>query len=290
MLQGETMVLSRFQLSDIELATKSFAATYCIGLDTDMKVYEAELDHFGNSNSCSTEGNNNGEPSKKNITVAIKCINGWHRKQAFFEELEMRTSYKHPNIVSLIGFCYQVDKMILVYEHASKSSLDDYLKRVDSMKNFTWTQRLHMCHEIARGLNHLHTSPQRIIHGDIRSANILLGMNREAKIAYFGISNRVAYHPVYMKDKEKGLAPIARKCFNDGSIEMIIDPKLIEETDEDVLTSNRRPDNDSLYTFLKVACQCTGEAANRPTMEMVINELEIALNFHVSHFFLDYLF
>ncbi|KAJ0703194.1 putative protein kinase RLK-Pelle-CR4L family [Helianthus annuus] len=321
-LQGETMVLSRFQLSDIELATKNFAATYCIGLDTDMKVYEAELDHFGNSNSCSTEGNNNGEPSKKHNTVAIKCINGWHGKQAFFEELEMRTSYKHPNIVSLIGFCYRVHKMILVYEHASKSSLDDYFKRVDSMKNFTWTQRLHMCLEIARGLNHLHTSPQRIIHGDIRSANILLGMNREAKIAYFGISKhpmnqevgmkvyadpeyettgklerdsdvysfgvvlfeilcgRVAYHPVYMNDNEKGLAPIARKCFNDGSIERIIDPKLIEETDEDVLTSNRRPNNDSLYTFLKVACQCTGEAANRPTMEMVINELEIALNFH----------
>ncbi|MFS8008988.1 putative protein kinase RLK-Pelle-LRR-I-1 family [Helianthus anomalus] len=56
------------------------------------------------------------------------------------------------------------------------------------MQNYTWTQCLHMCLEIARGLNHLHTSPRRIIHGDIKSANILLGMNREAKVAYFGIS------------------------------------------------------------------------------------------------------
>ncbi|XP_022009366.1 uncharacterized protein LOC110908699 isoform X3 [Helianthus annuus] len=326
-LQGETMVLSKFQLSDIELATENFAATYCIGLDTERKVYKAELDHFGNSISSSTEGMNNGEPSKKRITVAIKCIinsESGRGKQAFFEELEKRTSYKHPNIVSLIGFCYEVDKMILVYEHASKSSLDDYLKSVDGMKNYTWTQRLHMCLEIARGLNHLHTSPQRIIHGDIKSATILLGMNHEAKIAYYGISKhrtnqevgmevyadpeyettgklerhsdvysfgvvlfeifcgRVAYSPVYMKDNEKGLAPIARMCVNDGSIERIIDPKLIEETDDDILTSNRRPNNDSLNRFLKVACQCLGEAANRATMQMVINELEIALNFHDS--------
>ncbi|XP_035838483.1 probable receptor-like protein kinase At2g39360 [Helianthus annuus] len=147
---------------------------------------------------------NKGELSKKHITVAIKCtINrkGGRGKQAFFEELEMHshTSYKHPNIVSLIGFCYEVDKMILVYEHASKSSLDDYLKSVDGMKNYTWTQRLHMCLEIARGLNHLHTSPQRIIHGDIKSATILLGMNHEAKIAYYGISKHRTNQEVGME-------------------------------------------------------------------------------------------
>ncbi|KAJ0853206.1 putative protein kinase RLK-Pelle-L-LEC family [Helianthus annuus] len=242
-LQGETMVLSKFQLSDIELATENFAATYCIGLDTERKVYKAELDHFGNSISSSTEGMNNGEPSKKRITVAIKCIinsESGRGKQAFFEELEKRTSYKHPNIVSLIGFCYEVDKMILVYEHASKSSLDDYLKSVDGMKNYTWTQRLHMCLEIARGLNHLHTSPQRIIHGDIKSATILLGMNHEAKIAYYGISK-------HRTNQEVGM-------------EVYADPEY-ETT---------------------VACQCLGEAANRATMQMVINELEIALNFHDS--------
>ncbi|MFS8008968.1 putative protein kinase RLK-Pelle-L-LEC family [Helianthus anomalus] len=174
------MVLSRFQLSDIELATENFAATYCIGLDTERKVYNAELDHFGNSISSSTEGMNNGEPSKKHITVAIKCIinsESGRGKQAFFEELEMRTSYKHPSIVSLIGFCYEVGKMILVYEHPSKSSLDDYLKSVDSMKNFTWTQRLHMCLEIARGLNHLHTRPQRIIHGVGPSRRMRFNLN-----------------------------------------------------------------------------------------------------------------
>ncbi|KAJ0877545.1 putative protein kinase RLK-Pelle-LRR-I-1 family [Helianthus annuus] len=188
------------------------------------------------------------------------------------------------------------------------------------MDNLTWTQ--HMCLGIARGLNHLHTKmddQERIIHGDIRSANILLGENLEPKIAYFGISNfhlenqeastltstkvywdpefertrimkiesdvfsfgvilfeifsgRLAYDSIYIDENDKGLAGIARSGFNDGAIKKLLDPKLIKEVNQD-----------SLDTFLKIAHQCLEEAqAKRPTMETVIKELEIALNFQVS--------
>ncbi|KAM0037942.1 putative protein kinase RLK-Pelle-WAK-LRK10L-1 family [Helianthus debilis subsp. tardiflorus] len=105
-LQGDTMELSRFQLSDIVLATENFAESYCIGLDSNGMVYKAELEYFGNDRSLETEGKNNGEPSKKRITVAIKRITsrkGVQGKEGFFSELEMRASYKHPNIVSLLG-------------------------------------------------------------------------------------------------------------------------------------------------------------------------------------------
>ncbi|MFS8008989.1 putative protein kinase RLK-Pelle-RLCK-VIIa-2 family [Helianthus anomalus] len=59
------------------------------------------------------------------VRIFLYCGLVQGQNQAFFEELEMHTSYKHPNIVSLIGFCYEDDKMVLVYEHASKSRLDD---------------------------------------------------------------------------------------------------------------------------------------------------------------------
>ncbi|KAM0038392.1 putative protein kinase RLK-Pelle-CrRLK1L-1 family [Helianthus debilis subsp. tardiflorus] len=309
MLQGEPMVLSRFQFSDIVLATKNFAETYCIGLDTNSIVYKAKLNDFGNNSSLKTNGKNNYEPSGKDIPVAIKRTTC---KQGFFEELEIRTSYKHPNIVSLIGFCNEGDEMVLAYERVCKNSLDDYLKSADSMGNFTWTHRLHVCLEIARGLNHLHAkmvNPERITHIDIRSANILLDNNREAKIAYYGISKlhpanqevhmkvyedpefdttcnlksvsdvysfgvvlfeiicgRLAYDPVYIKENEKGLAPIAHKYFTDGTIERIIDPKLKEKTGEDLLDSNRAPNRDSLKAFLEIAYKCLGKAADRPTV------------------------
>ncbi|KAJ0463415.1 putative protein kinase RLK-Pelle-CrRLK1L-1 family [Helianthus annuus] len=184
------MELSRFELGDIVLATENFAETCCIGVDSNGMVYKAELEHFGNDSSLETQGTDNGEPSKKRITVAIKRITsrkGAQGKEGFFSELEMRASYKHPNIVSLLGFCDEGDEMILVYEHASKGSLSDCLKNVGNMNNLTWTHRLQLCLEIARGLNHLHTKMD-ILHGDINSANILFDKNNKAKIAYFGIS------------------------------------------------------------------------------------------------------
>ncbi|XP_076910821.1 receptor-like protein kinase FERONIA [Bidens hawaiensis] len=204
-LQGETMVLLRFRLGDLALATENFAETYCIGLDSHCMVYGAELDDLGNYSSLATEGKNNGEPSNKHITAAIKRITnrkGGKAKQGFFAELEMR-AYKHRNIVSILGFCDQGDEMILVYENASDRSLDDYLKNVDNMDNFTWTHRLRMCLEIARGLDHLHTKManlQTIIHNDIRSATILLDKKGEAKIASFGISK---LHPTNQEVKIK---------------------------------------------------------------------------------------
>ncbi|XP_076890693.1 uncharacterized protein LOC143541882 [Bidens hawaiensis] len=327
-LQGETVILSRFRLSDIVLATENFAEMYQIGLDTTGTVYRAKLDHFGSNSLLATEGKNKGESSNKCMIVAIKHITSrdgtGQGKKKFFEEFEMRTSYKHVNIVSLLGFCDEGDEMILVYESLPEITLDAYLKNVNKIDSFTWTRRLHMCLEIARGLNHLHTmivNTPRIIHIDIKSANILLDKNQRPKIGYFVISNsrpdnqeigmkvyvdpeyettgqwkreydvysfgvilfeilcgKVAYDPVYLKENDKGLAPIAHKCSNDGTIHRIMDPKLKEETSEGIFTS---PDKRSETKFLKIASLCLEEAVKRPTLDLVIKELESALNFQV---------
>ncbi|KAM0038466.1 putative protein kinase RLK-Pelle-SD-2b family [Helianthus debilis subsp. tardiflorus] len=332
MLPGKIVVLSKSRLSDIVLATENLAETYCIGVDTIGTVYKAELDHFGNNSSLASDGKDNVEPSNRRLTVAIKHITsgeGGQGKQEFFEEIEMRASYQHPNIVPLIGFCDEGDEMILVYEHVSERSLYNYLKSVDKMVTFTWLGRLQMCLEIARGLHHLHTkmvNPERIIDIDIKSANILLGKDQRAKIGYFVTSTlhratnleidmevyedseyetalernfdiysfgvvlfeifcgRVADDPIYIKENEEGLAPIARKCFKDGTIKSIMDPKL-KEADEDISTSKRGRNQDSLDTFLKIAYQCLGVAATRPIIQIVIKELERAINFHVNQQF-----
>ncbi|KAJ0954728.1 putative protein kinase RLK-Pelle-CrRLK1L-1 family [Helianthus annuus] len=75
-----------------------------------------------------------------------------------------------------------------VYEHAPKESLDRHL----SSTNFTWRQRLKTCIGAARGLSFLHDAPagtnERIIHRDIKSANILLDANWNAKVSDMGLS------------------------------------------------------------------------------------------------------
>lgn len=79
------------------------------------------------------------------------------------------------------------DEKILVYEYVSNRSLDLFLKSGDQ----TWIRRLKICIGAARGLEYLHNpghTQQRLLHGDIKSSNILLDENLNAKISDFSLS------------------------------------------------------------------------------------------------------
>ncbi|GKB81043.1 kinase-like domain, phloem protein 2-like protein [Tanacetum coccineum] len=192
MLQGNWEHL-KIGLDLINEATKFFDDTYCIGSGGFGKVYKADLEHFDASNSLSIEGVNKCNLPRKRSTVAIKRINNQEGEQGFIAEIETLTSCKHENIISLLGFCYEGNgAMILVYEHASKGSLENYLGSSDKMANLNWLQRLNICLDVAHGLNYIHNNTdhgkEKMIHRDIKSDNILLGDNWKAKIADFGLS------------------------------------------------------------------------------------------------------
>ncbi|KAF5763583.1 putative protein kinase RLK-Pelle-CrRLK1L-1 family [Helianthus annuus] len=105
----------------------------------------------------------------------------------FLKEIMTLSCYRHENIVSLLGFCYQGDEMILVYEHVSRGSLDRYL---DS-PHLTWSRRLKICLDAAKGLRYLHDqreTHQRLIHYGVKSANILLDDQWNAKVSDVGLS------------------------------------------------------------------------------------------------------
>ncbi|PWA38664.1 Protein kinase, ATP binding site-containing protein [Artemisia annua] len=341
MLQWKNLEHLKIGLNDIELATKNFSDRYCIGEGGYGMVYKAQLEHFDSSKSSSIDGENKCDLPKKRSTVAIKRIFNTQGEQGFIAEVETLTSCKHDNIISLLGFCDEGrDQMILVYELASKGSLEEYLGNSDKMTNLTWMQRLKLCVDIAHGLNYIHTNTdqdkQKIIHRDIKSANILLGDNWEAKIADFGLSKfqpanqeastintnmiagtntyldpeyqkygrlnkksdiysfgvvllevltgSLAYDPVYTKVNEKGIAPIARDHFEKGTLMEIVDHKIKEETDERVFSLSKGPDKESLDIFSEIAFRCVAETqAQRPTIEVVINELKKALYCQENH-------
>ncbi|CAI9284929.1 unnamed protein product [Lactuca saligna] len=79
------------------------------------------------------------------------------------------------------------DEKIIVYEYASHGSLDHHLSNTD----LTWRQRLKICIAAAKGLCYLHDpngTEQRVIHCDIKSSNILLDENWNAKVSDMGLS------------------------------------------------------------------------------------------------------
>ncbi|GKA88576.1 kinase-like domain, phloem protein 2-like protein, partial [Tanacetum coccineum] len=130
-------------LNDIKEATKNFDDAYCIGSGGFGKVYKADLEiYFDSNNSSSKEGVDKCNLPRKRSTVAIKRINNQEGGHGFIAEIETLTSCKHENIISLLGLCYEGNSaMILVYEHASKGSLENYLGSSD---NLNWLQRLNI--------------------------------------------------------------------------------------------------------------------------------------------------
>ncbi|MFS7919851.1 putative protein kinase RLK-Pelle-LRR-I-1 family [Helianthus anomalus] len=94
---------------------------------------------------------------------------------------------------------------------------------------------------------------------------------------------KLAYHKTF---NEGGLVAIARKCFEDGTLKQIIDPRMSKD-DENIFMLNGGLNQDSLDTFSKIAYKCLEETqVKRPKIDAVIRELEKAYSFQVSNYFL----
>ncbi|MFS7990627.1 putative protein kinase RLK-Pelle-CrRLK1L-1 family [Helianthus anomalus] len=106
----------------------------------------------------------------------------------FWTEVSMLSDLKHPNIVSIVGFCdEQHEKIIVTTYEAKNGSLKEHL----SNPNLTWTQRLKICVGVARALSYLHFDQRRgygVIHLNVNSSTILLDENWEPKLSGFKVS------------------------------------------------------------------------------------------------------
>lgn len=82
----------------------------------------------------------------------------------------------HPNLVKLLGYCYEETKLLLVYEYMQKGSLENHLfGRGAANQPLPWDLRIKIAIGAACGLSFLHTSDgEKIIYRDFKTSNILL--------------------------------------------------------------------------------------------------------------------
>ncbi|KAL8259544.1 hypothetical protein R6Q59_027497 [Mikania micrantha] len=300
----------KIPFNDIKLATKNFGTSNYISRGGFGKVYKGELVHCG-----------------RHVMVAVKRFDPKYARKTgqgtleFWQEIFVLSRYKHENLVTLLGFCDEAGENILVYEYLPNKSLDVHL----SSPNLSWIDRLNICIGAARGLEHLQTSRgERVLHRDIKSSNILLDANWNAKISDFGLSNTVPTNkkfPFYIsheagtfgyRDPHHGgtgfitkevdvysfgvvlfevlCGRLCAENYKDGypllseMAQRCYEEKIIRTIALDCLQHQISPK--SLAKFAQIAYECLHTDHNkRPSVSEIVRKLKVALACQVGHNF-----
>ncbi|KAG8046927.1 hypothetical protein GUJ93_ZPchr0008g12219 [Zizania palustris] len=164
-------VVAMMDFAVLESATGKFSEKNILGKGGFGCVYRACLD--------------------RGVVAAVKKLNCCRQEveKEFENELDFLGKIRHPNVISVLGYCIHEDTRLLVYELMQNGSLETQLHGSSRGSALSWYIRLKVALDAARGLEHLHEHCNPlIIHRDIKSSNILLDSDFNAKISDFGLA------------------------------------------------------------------------------------------------------
>ncbi|CAN6564235.1 unnamed protein product [Malus baccata var. baccata] len=110
-------------------------------------------------------------------------------KREFEMTMEVLGKIKHDNVVPLRAFYFSRDEKLLVSDYMSAGSLSALLhgSRGSGRTPLDWDNRMKIALSAARGIAHLHVSG-KVVHGNIKSSNILLRPDNDASVSDFGLN------------------------------------------------------------------------------------------------------
>ncbi|KAJ1407486.1 Serine-threonine/tyrosine-protein kinase, catalytic domain [Sesbania bispinosa] len=154
--------------------TKDFASENELGRGGFGTVYKGELE----------DGTKIAVKRMEHGVISSKAL------EEFQAEIAVLSQVRHRHLVSLLGYCVEGNERLLVYEYMPLGALSQHLfhwKSLD-LKPLSWSQRLAIALDVARGIEYLHgLARQTFIHRDLKSSNILLGDDFRAKVSDFGL-------------------------------------------------------------------------------------------------------
>ncbi|KAJ6365850.1 hypothetical protein OIU76_030599 [Salix suchowensis] len=169
-LPFKTESVKEFSFLELEMATNGFDTSKQVGQGGYGKVYKGVL----------ADG----------TIVAIKRAHegSLQGQNEFFTEIELLSRLHHRNLVPLVGYCFEQEEQMLVYEFMPNGSVGHLLSG-NFKRPASFSMRMSIALASAKGILYLHTEADPpIIHRDIKANNILLDFKFTAKVSDFGIS------------------------------------------------------------------------------------------------------
>ncbi|KAK4373284.1 hypothetical protein RND71_008668 [Anisodus tanguticus] len=177
--------LRRFQFKELQAATNNFGSKNILGKGGFGNVYKGRL----------SDGN----------IVAVKRLkdgNAAGGEQQFQTEVALISLAVHRNLLRLYGFCMTPTERLLVYPYMSNGSVASRLKAKPTLD---WGTRKGIALGAARGLLYLHEQcDPKIIHRDVKAANILLDDYCEAVVGDFGLAKLLDHHDSHVTTAVRG--------------------------------------------------------------------------------------
>ncbi|XP_042426405.1 serine/threonine-protein kinase RIPK-like isoform X1 [Zingiber officinale] len=153
-----------FTLGELRAATQGFSAVNFLGAGGFGPVFKGFLDDRAQ-------------------TVAVKLLDldGAQGHKEWLAEVIFLGQLRHERLVKLIGYCFEDNQRLLVYEFMAKGSLENHLFQSYSAA-LPWSTRLKIAIGAAQGLTFLHDIEKPVIYRDFKTSNILLDSVRIYKL------------------------------------------------------------------------------------------------------------
>ena len=103
------------------------------------------------------------------------------------KEVSILSQLRHPNVVLYIGACTSAPHIAICTEWCDRGSLSSILS--DHSQHMNCQRMVSVAMGIAQGVNYLHALDRRIVHRDLKSANILVTRDWQLKVSDFGLSH-----------------------------------------------------------------------------------------------------
>ncbi|KAF8776269.1 hypothetical protein HU200_003675 [Digitaria exilis] len=168
--------LHAFTIAELRAITRDFSMTNFIGEGGFGPVYKGNVD-------------DKTKPGLRAQPVAVKLLDleGGQGHTEWLTEVIFLGQLRHPNLVKLIGYCYEDEHRLLVYEFMTRGSLEKHLFKKYAA-SLPWSTRLKIAIGAAKGLAFLHEAEKPVIYRDFKTSNILLDSDYKAKLSDFGLA------------------------------------------------------------------------------------------------------